>query len=309
MGAARGPVANALIAGVTKAGTTSLFVTLARHPDIAPASVKETRYFLPARWGRPLDPPAVYERYWADAGSAPVRLEATPAYFSGGPALASAVQEVCVDPKVLVVLREPVARLLSYFAFQKARLRLPDSMTLEEYLARADSLTDDDFRDPANQKYFGARGGRYADFLPDWTSRFGADVGVLFFDDLVQDPGTTVARAARFLGVDPDRLPDDSLSSENRTTGFKNPRLQRAALRFNDRFEPFLRRHHGLKQRMRSAYLRVNGRALVVPVTDAERAELGARYTDSNHRLVDQLAALGVTELPDWLSTAARSTA
>jgi len=66
-------VANAIIAGVNKAGTTSLFVTLAEHPDVAPASVKETKYFLPARWGQPLDPRAVYETYWECADSASVR--------------------------------------------------------------------------------------------------------------------------------------------------------------------------------------------------------------------------------------------
>ena len=202
-GAGAGPVANALIAGVNKAGTTSLFTTLAEHPGVAPAAVKETRYFLPARWGRPLEPRQVYERYWADAGDVPVRLEATPAYFSGGPRLVAAVREVCDDVKIIVVLREPVARLLSFFTFQQARLRIPASMTLAEYLDKADRFGDDDFCDPANEVYFGVRGGMYADYLPDWVGEFGADVLVLFFDDLVACPDDTVARATRFLGVDP----------------------------------------------------------------------------------------------------------
>jgi hypothetical protein len=299
---ASGRVANALIAGVNKAGTTSLFVTLAGHPDIAPAAVKETRYFLPARWGRPLDPRAVYESYWVDAGNAPVRLEATPSYFSGGPGVARAVREVCGAAKIVVVLREPVARLISYFTFQQARLRIPETMSLTEYLAHADALTDDDFRDPDNEVYFGARGGMYADYLPDWVAEFGADVLVLFFDDLVLHPEETVARTARFLGIDPAGLPAEGLSSENRTTGYKNSWLQRFALGFNDRFEPFLRRHHGLKRRLRSAYLRVNGRPLPVVMTDTDRAALAARFAGANARLADQLTAMGVAELPPWLS-------
>jgi len=303
----RGKVANALIAGVNKAGTTSLFVTLAGHPDIAPAAVKETHYFLPARWGKPLDPRAVYESYWVDAGDAPVRLEGTPAYFSGGPALVQAVRAVCGDARIVVVLREPVARLISYFTYQQARMRIPESMTLAEYLARADALTDADFHDPDNEVYFGVRGGMYADDLPDWVAEFGDDLLVLFFDDLVLHPHETVARAARFLGVDPAGLPADGLSSENRTTGFKNSGLQRIALGFNDRFEPFLRRHHGLKRRLRAAYVRVNGRAMPLPITDTERAALWARYADANARLADQLAAMGVTDLPSWLQTVARA--
>lgn len=300
-GGARSAVANALIAGVNKAGTTSLFVTLAGHPDIAPASVKETRYFLPARWGRPLDPREVYESYWLDAGDAPVRLEATPAYFSGGPALVRAVREVCGDARVLVVLREPVARLVSYFTFQQARLRIPAEMTLHDYLAHADTLTDADFRDPENEVWFGARGGMYADYLPDWTDELGADVCVLFFDDLVARPRETVVRAAELLGVDPTRLPPDGLSSENRTTGYRSSGLQRVALGFNDRFEPFLRRHHGLKRRLRTAYLRFNGRPLPVTLADADRRALGARFADANARLAAQLTTMGVTDLPPWL--------
>ena len=151
------PVANAIIAGVNKAGTTSLFVSLSSHPDVAPASVKETRYFLPVRWDRPLEPRVVYESYWLDAGDAPVRLEATPAYFSGGPALVRAVREVCGDARIIVVLREPVARLISYFTFQKMRLRIPEEMTLSEYLAHADALSESDFEDPENEVSDGFR--------------------------------------------------------------------------------------------------------------------------------------------------------
>ena len=294
-------MANAIIAGVNKAGTTSLFVTLAEHPDIAPASVKETKYFLPARWGQSLDPRAVYQTYWGDADAAPVRLEATPAYFSGGRALVAKVREVCGAPKIIVVLREPVSRLLSYFAFQQARLRIPDTMTLDEYLAQADARSVDDFHDPDNEVYFGARGGLYADYLPDWASEFEADLLVLFFDDLVLRPAETVARTASFLGVDPARLSDAGLSSENRTTGFRSSRFQRMALDVNDRFEPFLRRHHGFKRRLRGAYFRVNGRPLPVAISEPERAALSARYIEPNTRLAEQLTTMGVANLPSWL--------
>jgi len=294
-------VANAIIAGVNKAGTTSLFVTLAEHPDIAPASVKETKYFLPARWGEPLDARAVYETYWDHAGTAPVRLEATPAYFSGGRALVAKVREVCGAPKIVVVLREPVSRLLSYFAFQQARLRIPETMTLDEYLAQADARSVDDFRDPDNEVYFGARGGVYADYLPDWSGEFDSDLLVLFFDDLVARPDDTVARTLSFLGVGTDGLAAAGLSSENRTTGFRSSRFQRVALDVNDRFEPFLRRHHALKRRLRNTYFRLNGRPLPVVVSEGERAALAARYAEPNARLTDQLTALGVTDLPTWL--------
>jgi hypothetical protein len=110
-----------------------------------------------------------------------------------------------------------------------------------------------------------------------------------------------VATTARFLGLDPARIRDGGLSSENRTTGFRSSRFQRVALDVNDRFEPFLRRHHGLKRRLRSTYFRLNGRPLPVAVSNEERAALVARYVEPNARLAAQLTAFGVTDLPPWL--------
>ena len=92
---------DAIIAGVNKAGTTSLFVSLSTHPDVAPSSIKETRFFLPARYGQPLPPAAEWDAYFADAGDRPVHLEATPSYFYGGAAVAEAMRTRLVDPHAL----------------------------------------------------------------------------------------------------------------------------------------------------------------------------------------------------------------
>jgi hypothetical protein len=294
---------NTIIAGVNKAGTTSLFVSLQAHPQVATSAVKEPRYFLPARYGQPLEPVSVYESYFAGAGDRPVRLEATPAYFYGGQPLVDAMSDVC-GPRVRVILalREPVSRLLSFFTYQKARLRLPAEMSIGAYLARADRMTDADFADPANDRWFGFRGGCYADYIVPWTDAFGDRLRVVFFDDLVGDPAPVLADLARWLGIDPRAFPDDELSSENRTTAYRSRGLQRMALTFNDRAERFLRRHPGLKARLRAAYYRLNGRAGGEAVPDAVRDELLARYQEPNDRLAAQLGAMGVAPLPPWLS-------
>jgi len=126
---------DAIIAGVNKAGTTSLFVSLSAHPDVAPSSIKETRYFLPARYGQSLPPIEEWDAYFADAGDRPVHLEATPSYFYGGAAVAEAMRSRLVDPRALVVLREPVSRALSFFSYQKIRLRFPADYPIADYLA------------------------------------------------------------------------------------------------------------------------------------------------------------------------------
>ena len=297
---ADGPV-TAIIAGVNKAGTTSLFVSLASHPDVAPSAVKETRYFLPARYGRPIEPARVYESYFNGLEHHSVRLEATPSYLYGADAVARAIDEQLPRAMILVILREPVARALSFFSYQKVRLRLPVDQEFAEYLSICEQLTPADFQDSANERYMGIRGGRYADFLPAWFDRFAPDrIRVLSFERLVTDPRAVLTGTARWLGLDPETLPADALSSENRTTGFKSRAFQRAALFGNDRLERLLRRHPSAKRHLRALYYRLNSAPLEDAISGDLRAELTARYAEPNARLARQLVAANL-ELPPWL--------
>jgi hypothetical protein len=299
---------DAIIAGVNKAGTTSLFVSLSTHPDVAPSSIKETRFFLPARYGQPLPPATEWDAYFLDAGDRPVHLEATPSYFYGGAAIAEAMQARLVDPHVLVVLREPVSRAISFFTYQKIRLRFPADYPITEYLAVADRLTAADFQDPDNEKYMAFRGGCYAEFLPGWLDVLGTErVRILDFDRLVREQVPTLHDTAAWLGLDPARFPADALSSENRTTGFKSQGFQRIALAGNDRLERVLRRHPEFKRKLRAFYYRLNGRPAEEHIPDAAREELAARYEEPNRQLAQQLDAAGIPR-PGWLAdSAARS--
>ena len=58
---------------------------------------------------------AVYEDYFRDAGARPVRLEATPAYFYGDDPLIDSMRDALGPARIIVVLREPVSRLVSFF--------------------------------------------------------------------------------------------------------------------------------------------------------------------------------------------------
>ncbi|MCU1456012.1 MAG: hypothetical protein JWL73_104 [Actinomycetia bacterium] len=293
-----------VIAGVNKAGTTSLFASLSEHPAIAPASIKETRYFLPARYGKPLAPRATYDEYFADAAPGSVRLEATPSYFYGDAAVARAIDDALPDPRVVVVLREPVSRAISFFRYQKVRLRFAEDLPFADYLASADRLVDADFQDPANERYMAVRGGSYADDLPAWLDQYGTErLRVVYFEDLVADPLRPLRDLAEWLELDPAGIPTD-LSSENQTTAFKLRTLQRVALFGNDRSERFLRKHMGLKRRLRSLYYRLNGQR-AEPIPDSVRAELATRFREPNARLAATMVAAGIP-LPGWLEVPAR---
>jgi hypothetical protein len=200
-----------------------------------------------------------------------------------------------------------VSRFVSFFTYQKIRLRFPADYPVTDYLAEADRLTDADFLDHANEKYMAFRGGCYADFLPGWLDVLGPEcVRIVDFGRLVRDQAVTLHDTATWLGLDPARFPADALSSENRTTGYRNRRFQQLALASNDRLEKVLRRHPELKRRLRALYYRVNGQATQEEIPDAVRAELAARYEEPNARLAAQLDAAGIAR-PGWLDDAVRS--
>ena len=294
---------DAIIAGVNKAGTTSLYVSLAEHPAVDASVIKETRYFLPARYGQALKPVSVWDGYFSHADRL-VRLEATPSYFYGGAAVAHAIRSTVPNPKIVLVLREPVNRALSFFEYQKVRLRIPRDLTLDEYLARVDALKDRDFDDPANEKYMAIRGGRYADWLGEWWDVLGHDaVKVVYFEDLTSRSAHVFTEVSTFLGLDPAELGDGGLRSENRTTSFKFAPFHAVALRTNDGLERLLRRVPTVKRRLRSMYFAINGRPLgELDVSDALRADLHARYAEPNRHLGDLLDCAGLTR-PSWLSS------
>ena len=203
-----------------------------------------------------------------------------------------------------MVLREPVARTISFFQYQKTRLRLPPELSIEDYLAHVDTLGPADFLDPANERYFAVGGSRYADFLPAWLEQFGTDrLLVLSFDELTAEPARVLRDTTVWLGLDPNRLPVDALVVGEQDDRVQEPPASSGSRStVNDRFERIFRRHPGIKRRMRAIYFRFNGRSDASSrVSDDVRAELAERFREPNEQLAAQLRSAGFA-LPPWLS-------
>lgn len=292
---------NLLLAGFPKTGTTSLFTLLARHPQVGASSVKETEYFLPTRYGEPLRPVEEYAALFEGTAGATIRMESTPAYVYGGAPVIGAVRNTLGSPKVLFTVREPVGRLRSYYRAQQARLRIPIEMTFEEYVTRAAAIGESALTDRAADPWLGVIGGEYSRFVPAWVDAF--DVRFVAFEDLIARTDDVLMELAAWLGVDPAPFAGMTLPHENPSVLYKGKRLQRFALGFNNRLEPFLRRHPELKTRMRSAYYRVNGRA--IPKVDwTLDPAVGRRYADANAALAAIWHAIEPTSVPSWLTPA-----
>jgi hypothetical protein len=296
---------NLIIAGVGKAGTTSLFSYLAQHPDICASRIKEANYFTPLRHGEELEPLEAYAAHFSHCGREPYVMEATPVYFYGGTRLISALKNTLPDARVIVTLRDPSPRLWSYFRFMKTRLKIEREVNLDEYLDRAFQLRKrGSDRRREHNAYWAFSSGFYSDYIADWFEAFGPAFRVVFFEDLVENPRSVVKLLCDWLGIDQEPADRFNYSPENQTVLFRNRTFQRMALAMNNRAEGILRRHPAVKEPLRRLYYFFNrDRDQGGGFGPDARQRLDAIYAASNEKLAAQLTAEGYAELPAWLQT------
>ena len=171
---------NLVIAGVNKAGTTSLFDYLASHPEICASAIKETGFFLPCRYSNEkLAPLNEYKSLFRCQGER-IIMEATPGYFYGGTGLASKIYTTLPGVRIVIILREPLSRLISFFHFMKNMLLVDKDMSLNEYILRCTKLSEAELKERNKNKFFGVEGGCYSKYLPDWQKQFGANLKIFF---------------------------------------------------------------------------------------------------------------------------------
>lgn len=297
---------NLIIAGVNKGGTTALFRHLASHPDISPSSIKETCYFLPIRYGDNPAPLSEYKKYFREHQNESLVIESTPGYFYGGIELASKIKSTLPNVRIVIVLREPVSRFLSFFYFMKSMQKLHPKMTSSVYFDKCKNFSLQEFDDPSNNPYFGLQGGRYNDYLDDWTQIFGDRLHIDFFENLISDPAMFMESISNFSGIDPTPFYDMNFKKENVTTGHHNERFHSFALWFYKSFSRVFHSNSVIKRLAASTYNKING-APVFKDDEEEalmRSALLTYYQSSNDRLKNKLLKFDGTvgSLPNWLS-------
>lgn len=295
-------LANFIIAGVNKAGSTSLFHYLSEHPSICGSRDKETCYFLPLLYGGQPGPLSEYAAQFADCSNSLYRMEATPAYIYGKERIAGAIRKTLGPVKVLIILKDPVERLISFYKRKKATLQLDPGMTLKSYVNTCLSKTPQELESLNNQLYTGISLGCYDEYLEPWFNEFGTDLRVVFFDDLKSDPVKFLTGICEWLGIDPAFYHDYSFSIKNRSHKFRNASLQKIAVRANSAGKTIWRKNPVLKDKLLSIYYRFNGKPFSDEELDPEViTALRSYFAPHNIRLSNLLRQRGLSSLPAWL--------
>lgn len=122
-----------IILGAQKAGTTTLFDNLVKHPNVKPSDIKEVHFFdnnwlRGEKWYRahfPFDNGDHKRREWIAGEGSP--------YYLMHPLVAARIKQVVPNAKLLIILRDPVTRAYSHFQHEKRKGR--EKLSFEEALA------------------------------------------------------------------------------------------------------------------------------------------------------------------------------
>lgn len=217
---------NFLIVGAAKAGTTSLYYYLKQHPDVFMSAVKEPN-FLSTRSAHPGQGPgdvstaqsAVgtlddYRRLFEKGQDKKAVGEASVETLFYDERTIPVIQRYLGDPRIIIVLRDPVAR--AYSAYNFLVRDGFEKLSFKDALAEEEQRTRDGYR----QIWRYREGGLYARRVRAFQEHF-SRVQVLLYDDLRDNNAALISSLYQFLDVDPGFLPD--MSHNHNVSGI--PRL------------------------------------------------------------------------------------
>lgn len=289
---------NFFILGATKAGTTSLYEYLSKHPKIYLSQVKEPQFFChDLLFNKGLD--YYCDSFFSQSEGYPLRGEATPHYIYYEKAARRIHENLrCNDLKFIVILRDPVQR--AYSLYLNMLHEGVETLSFADALAaEAERTRDKSLEDCCAISYQYVESGLYAKQIRRYLKYFKREQFLfIFFDDLKNDPINVLRNACLFLGVEPSLV-----NIETRVfNAAGTPRL-----RMLQRFirEPNIwRRRVGkllpfeLKYRIVTTLLRWNKRPLKYPPLPGS---LNAKLRQEFESDIQDLQGITGADLSHWL--------
>lgn len=205
-----------VILGGQRCGTTALNRYLWEHPNVLPAMYKELHYFdlnhdrgfdwylghFPTRWRM--------SRLASARGGVALTGEATP-YYLFHPLVPERLTSAVPDARLIVMLRDPVARAISHYHHERRlgveTLSLPAALDAEaDRLAREEErlVRDPAYASFAHQHFSYQARGRYAEQLERWLGRVPRErILIVDADRFFAAPAEGFRAVTSFLGLPP----------------------------------------------------------------------------------------------------------
>jgi hypothetical protein len=245
-----------IVIGVSKAGTTSVFEYLKAHPQCCGALVKQTNFFLDADMvnnglvaARPFnDSTDCYAELFPDYRPDQVLVEASPDYILSpgtAPRLAAYCKRYNHEAYQILILRNPLTRLVSWFHFGRKQGSVP----LDENLATFIEKSKQTFTlKPQNMPYLAMQTGLYMPLIQHvWAHHPPHRLLVLSYEDLVAHPEAAMVKISAFLGIDPGFYKGFHFEVYNKTTGVRSSGMARFRKQMRQAVLPVMHRFEIVK--------------------------------------------------------------
>ncbi|GKS70278.1 hypothetical protein W03_22820 [Nitrosomonas sp. PY1] len=257
-------LANFIIAGTEKAGTTSVFTYLSTHPLVCGSAVKETDFFRNGYFGDRNTDMLNYSKYFAShCERKTIVMEASPGYLGSGAEVAPRIHALIPKTKLLFILRDPVDRMYSSFNFHIGKLNICKDMSFSEYIDQCIAY-DSKQKSPAelgmDEWYLKVISyGRYAEYLKYYYQCFPTkQIKIMFFEDMNRDILSFMQELCQFLEIPSDYFANYDFKKINVTYESRLKWLHKIAVWLNAKSERLLRQRPQLKQSLVDLYKKTN---------------------------------------------------
>jgi len=197
---------NLILPGAGKSGTSSLHNILDSHPDIYMSKPKEPQFFsFEDRFSLGA---VVHNQIFDGCLEERVHGESSQCYFAHPKAIAR-IKDALKNPKIIIMLRSPIDRLISQYAWNYRRGT--EVSSLEEAIKLRGETTEyvyderiGTYREIGGYVAFS----RYSTWVPEWQRSFGnKSVLILSFENFVDNQQAVKEHCFDFLGLQPCHTP------------------------------------------------------------------------------------------------------
>jgi hypothetical protein len=178
---------NFLIVGVQKAGTTYLCGRLAKNNDVFFSDPKELLFFQKKDISQQ-EYEEYLEKYFSNAQNEKFRGEGSTVYLQWPYALENIQKYLGNDLKIIVCLRQPTDRALSFYLHNYKKGRFDGSESILDV--------------GGDIKLSPVLSSMYAPHIERWLKIYGDNISFQLFDDLLESPSDFVRQASKFLGIE-----------------------------------------------------------------------------------------------------------
>lgn len=213
------PVPDFICIGVQKAGTTTLFDILKKHPQIFLSEKKETKFFqYDEDYEKGL---SFYSNYFQKAAGEKVIGEIDPSYIFFADKTAARIKDTLgAKTKFIVTLRDPADRAYSHY--RMSQLKGFELLPFEEAISAEESRMGSEKREDIINFSYISRGHylaqlkKYFEFFPEENFLI-----LIFERDIKHHLDQTLKRITSFLGVEDDFIFDAVKSNPSRQAASK----------------------------------------------------------------------------------------